>query len=317
VVEFEGDWAEHDGCETSDFAVVRDDECLADLAGALLKRIDMRRVRVNSAVERLDTLSEQGLVVARARDPRTSRTLRSVARAAVVCVPLAQLKRAAIAFDPPLERAKRSAVDALRVNSGCKVMLKYLACGAGAPRDSRLPPPWPADCQNCVFADEPFPEAWFHSDVRSSDGASYHVATAFATARWRDALAAEFGNDDDSMCRLFDRQLRGAFGAAGPLAPMVGGLVWDWTRDAPFVQCAYSGPFLESADQRAGRDTATNHFSALAAPEPLARRFWAGEHCAYPRAPMTAHAALYSAEHVLNPLVALLRAAPSSLVAKV
>mmetsp|Transcript_13407 Transcript_13407/g.23141 ORF Transcript_13407/g.23141 Transcript_13407/m.23141 type:complete len:139 (+) Transcript_13407:437-853(+) len=122
------------------------------------------------------------------------------------------------------------------------------------------------------------------------------------------------------MCRLFDRQLRGAFrdtrtttGADQPLAPLAGGLVWDWTRDAPYIQCAYSGPFLDQFDERAGRDTSANHFAALAAAEPLARRFWAGEHCAYPRAPMTAHAALYSAEHVLEPMFALLQTSLSKL----
>lgn len=130
------------------------------------------------------------------------------------------------------------------------------------------------------MADEMVPEAWFRQDVASTDGHRYHVATGFATARWRDAMHEQFGVDDDACCRAFVVQLLRVFARRSAqdsdvVAPYCGGVVYDWTRDAPFVGMAYSSPSFRSSGL-----SATQHYEALASPDADVARFWSESfHC--------------------------------------
>lgn len=216
-------------------------------------------------------------------------------------------------------------------------MLKYRAVAAGG-NGVRRPPPWPRDCQNVIMADEMVPEAWFRQDVKSSDGNHYHLVTGFACARWRDAMVQRFGDDDDACCRAFDAQLRRVFAAtahAADVAPYCGGAVFDWSRDAPLVGMAYCSPSFDDNET-----ASVAHYEALAAPELGVGRFWsarrcsrvaralslshtcdarrAGEHASWPRAPMTAHAALYSGQFSAEHALAFLKqkASPRAAAAK-
>jgi len=155
------------------------------------------------------------------------------------------------------------------------------------------------------------PEAWMQLNLESTDGSMYHLVTGFACGKWRDAMAARFGDDDAACCRALDVQLRRVFSATSSdpsASPYAGGMVFDWTRDVPFVQCAYSAPLLTLDDN--GVEIA--HFPALAAPEPHLGRYWAGEHAAYPRAAMTAHAALYSGMFSSAQVLSHLKTSPTN-----
>ena len=77
----------------------------------------------------------------------------------------------------------------------------------------------------------------------------------------------------DACCRAFVAQLLRVFGRTASdsdcVAPYCGGVVFDWTRDAPFVGMAYSSPSFRSTGL-----SATQHYEALGSPDYHVGRFW-------------------------------------------
>ena len=140
-------------------------------------------------------------------------------------------------------------------------------------------------------------QCWFHRDVERDEarGTFCHIAVAFCTSRWRDAMMAL--SSDAERAAVFDAQLRRVFDGADSLPPPAAHYVFDWTRDAPDIACAYSTlPYFEegSPERKMFGEDGSGLYRALAAPEPDALRIWAGEHAAFPEAGLTAHAALYT-----------------------
>jgi monoamine oxidase len=290
---FEQNWGAMDGCATSsDLHTVDCQHAMADAMRALTSRVDWARVRVNSPVVAVEQLTPTLTRVSCANGAPPV-----LARVVIVAVPLKQLQGAAIRFAPPLEQRKRDAIASMPLHSARKVLLKYRAIDG-------VPPIWPADCESCIYAEETLPESWFHPNVLSDDGHRYHIVVGFSTAKYRDAMAAQFGDNDAELARSFDAQLRRVFGPSRQ-PPPDGHFVFDWSRDAPYVGMGYSHP--AQLDGRFGRDN-RDLWTAFAAPEPAARRVWAGEYTAYPHAAMTLHAALFSGKAAAHEALAMLRA---------
>jgi monoamine oxidase len=141
------------------------------------------------------------------------------ARKIVVTVPLAQLQRGTIRFEPTLTPDKQNAIDGLGVGHIVKIVLQF------------EDPFWPARMQ-CFATDKRTGFWWRPGWNRSNEAA---VLTAFAGAELADELV-KFGNEAaiqaalEDLNQLFGNQVKTKY---------KNGMVLNWQRE-PFIEMAYS-----------------------------------------------------------------------------
>ena len=137
----------------------------------------------------------------------------------ILTVPLAQLQRNAIQFDPPLPRDKQDAITRLGSGHIIKLILRFNE------------PFWPIRME--CFATDKRTGFWWRPGWNRSDEAP--VLTAYAGAGLADRLA-ESGNDAaiqialDDLTELFGGRVRIYYS---------GGMVLNWQKE-PFIEMAYS-----------------------------------------------------------------------------
>lgn len=183
----------------------------------------------------------------------------------VVCtVPLTQLRKGCIAFEPPLAACKLAAIQRVRMGGAIKVW---------AVVSERF---WPEDAWDVVCTHRLFPEFWMcrysieggGGAARPSAAQGLHCITAFVCGERAERLSRV---GDSEKVQLLLRQVDEVFCSAEAPRPasaaFVRGAAVDWSKEA-YIEGGYSAP---SVGARAG-DRA-----AIAAPVGGVL-FFAGEH---------------------------------------
>lgn len=140
-------------------------------------------------------------------------------RKIVITVPLAQLQRSAIQFEPPLTPDKQNAINRLGAGHIVKIILQF---------DD---PFWPASME--CFATDRHTGFWWRPGWNRPDEAS--VLTAYAGAALADRLV-RLGNEAaiqialDDLTRLFGNPVKTKYN---------GGMVLNWQAE-PYIEMAYS-----------------------------------------------------------------------------
>jgi monoamine oxidase len=140
-------------------------------------------------------------------------------RRIVITVPLAQLQRSAIRFEPPLTPDKQNAINRLGAGHIVKIILQF---------DD---PFWPASMER--FATDKHTGFWWRPGWSRPDEAS--VLTAYAGAALADRLV-RLGNDAalqialDDLTQLFGNPVKTKY---------TGGMVLNWQAE-PYIEMAYS-----------------------------------------------------------------------------
>jgi monoamine oxidase len=137
----------------------------------------------------------------------------------VITVPLAQLQRSAIRFEPPLTPDKQNAINRLGAGHIVKIILQF---------DD---PFWPASME--CFATDRHTGFWWRPGWNRPDEAS--VLTAYAGAALADRLV-RLGNEAaiqialDDLTQLFGNPVKTKY---------TGGMVLNWQAE-PYIEMAYS-----------------------------------------------------------------------------
>jgi monoamine oxidase len=137
----------------------------------------------------------------------------------VITVPLAQLQRSAIRFEPPLTPDKQNAINRLGAGHIVKIILQF---------DD---PFWPASME--CFATDKHTGFWWRPGWNRPDEAS--VLTAYAGAALADRLV-RLGNEAaiqialDDLTQLFGNPVKTKY---------TGGMVLNWQAE-PYIEMAYS-----------------------------------------------------------------------------
>jgi monoamine oxidase len=140
-------------------------------------------------------------------------------RKIVITVPLAQLQRSAIRFEPPLMPDKQNAINRLGAGHIVKIILQF---------DD---PFWPASME--CFATDKHTGFWWRPGWNRPDEAS--VLTAYAGAALADRLV-RLGNEAaiqialDDLTQLFGNPVRTKYN---------GGMILNWQAE-PYIEMAYS-----------------------------------------------------------------------------
>jgi monoamine oxidase len=140
-------------------------------------------------------------------------------RKIVITVPLAQLQRGAIRFEPPLTLDKQNAINRLGAGHIVKITLRF---------DD---PFWPASME--CFATDQHTGFWWRPGWNRPDEAS--VLTAYAGAALADRLV-RLGNEAaiqialDDLTHLFGNSVKTKYS---------GGMVFNWQAE-PYIEMAYS-----------------------------------------------------------------------------
>jgi monoamine oxidase len=140
-------------------------------------------------------------------------------RRIVITVPLAQLQRSAIRFEPPLTPDKQNAINRLGAGHIVKIILQF---------DD---PFWPASME--CFATDKRTGFWWRPGWNRPDEAS--VLTAYAGAALADRLVG-FGNEAaievalDDLTQMFGNPVKTKY---------TGGMVLNWQAE-PYIEMAYS-----------------------------------------------------------------------------
>jgi monoamine oxidase len=140
-------------------------------------------------------------------------------RRIVITVPLAQLQRSAIRFEPPLTPDKQNAINRLGAGHVVKIILQF---------DD---PFWPASME--CFATDKRTGFWWRPGWNRPDEAS--VLTAYAGAALADRLVG-FGNEAaievalDDLTQMFGNPVKTKY---------TGGMVLNWQAE-PYIEMAYS-----------------------------------------------------------------------------
>jgi monoamine oxidase len=206
----------YDGDGENDFRVVEGYSALVRYFAQLLS------IRLGTRVEAV-RWTRSGVQVSTAID-----TLE--ARKVVITVPLAQLQRNTIQFDPSLPLEKQDAIMGLGCGHIVKVILKFNE------------PFWPNPME--CFATDKHTGFWWRPGWNRADEAP--VLTAYAGAALADRLVG-LGSDAaiqialDDLDQVFGRQSRINY---------AGGLFVNWQRE-PFIEMAYSFCPVGAAGRRA------------------------------------------------------------------
>jgi monoamine oxidase len=199
----------------------------------------------------------------------------------VVCsIPLSQLKKGAVDFDPPLSALKVAALQRVHMGNIIKVWAVF---------SRRF---WPEDMWDVICTHRLFPEFWMcryahEGSTPAESGPELHCVTAFVCGSRASVLGQHSFED---MVQLLVKQLDEVLGSSGEPAPataaFVCGAAVDWSKEK-FIEGGYSSPSLGA---RVGDR------SLLAAPEG-GMLFFAGEHT-HPDINPCLHAAMDTGDRV-------------------
>ena len=262
-------------CHGEEYILLDKGRHLGNLTSEVAKGLDVRLNTVASKVEwrSKETRSETGETGEKKNGAMTVVTTRCgksfrASSAIVVAAPVSALKEkhwspafaTKLAFDPPLPRAKRDAIESIQMSDAVKICLAF---------SERF---WPEDLWNVVCCDAFLPECWMLEYETEDDGdtgddvAGRAIVTFFACGETAKAVARRIREDPEGgeagvvhqalaqLDAMFGGEEKAASGVAAKLAApasnaFVAAKTFPWSAVAS-VGGAYTHPSVYAAGAR-------------------------------------------------------------------